>query len=86
MNDLCTSTTEKVSFFYFSGYIQMPYVKASAPCCGFVSPLRQHCPMLANGVSIISAILSFSMLQSSLWSCGFKCALAHNSKFLTQNS
>lgn len=86
MNDLCTSTTEKVSFFYFSGYIQMPYVKASAPCCGFVSPLRQHCPMLANGVSIISAILSFSMLQSSLWSCGFKCALAHNSKSLTQNS
>lgn len=54
MNDLCTSTTEKDSFFYFSGYIQMPYVKASAPCCGFVSPLRHHCPMLANGVSIIS--------------------------------
>lgn len=54
MNDLCTSTTEKGSFFYFSGYIQMPYVKASVPCCGFVSPLRHHCPMLANGVSIIS--------------------------------
>ena len=53
MNDLCTSTTEKGSFFYFSGYIQMPYVKASAPCCGFVSPLRHHCPMLANGVGII---------------------------------
>lgn len=23
MNDLCTSMTEKGSFFYFSGYIQM---------------------------------------------------------------
>lgn len=54
MNDLCTSMTEKDSFFYFSGYIQMPYVKASVPCCGFVSPLRHHCQMLANGVSIIS--------------------------------